>query len=186
MDINTKFGYWMKVAPFTGFKMEKYARPFNVGKHVVPENLNELSIGQLLELSTLPAEDDSIYEVCRITMGMSRKEVDKARAVDVVMFCGWAQGEVEKICRLFTKSKSKPNQMQKKAGIDKLQFGMFGILDWYALRMGITNHDDVLSVPWMRIYKCMDMDEKKAEYEKNYQKVLSDEYRAKGKRNMRR
>ena len=68
MDINTKFGYWIKVAPFAGFKLEKYARPFNVGKHIVPDNLNELSIGQLLELSDLSDDNDCIYEVCRIVL----------------------------------------------------------------------------------------------------------------------
>lgn len=186
MDINTKFGYWIKVAPFTGFKLEKYGRPFNVGKHVVPENLNELSIGQLLELSDLSSDNDCIYDVCRIVLDMNRKEVDKARAVDVVMFCGWVMSEVEKITKLFSRSKSQPTAIEKKAGIEGLQFGMFGLLDWYALRMGITNHDDVLPVPWMRIYRCMDMDDKKAQFNKKLQEVMSDEYRRKNKRNSRK
>lgn len=96
MDINTKFGYWIKVAPFTGFKLEKCSRPAMVGRHNVPDNLNELSIGKLMELSSLPTDDESIYSMCKIIFGMGRKEVDKARAVDVVMFCGWLQGEVER------------------------------------------------------------------------------------------
>lgn len=186
MDINTKFGYWIKVAPFTGFKLGKYARPFNVGKYIVPENLNELSIGQLLELSTLPGEDGSIYEICRIILGMGRKEVDKARAVDVVMFCGWVQGELEEVIKLFSRSKAAPTEREKKAGIEKLDFGMFGLLDWYALRMGITNHDDVLPVPWMRVFRCLDMDEKKTQFNKRLQEVISDEYRRQNKRSMRK
>ena len=186
MDINTKFGYWIKVAPFTGFKMEKYARPSYVGKRAVPDDLSELTIGQLLELSDLSDNNDCIYDVCRIMLGMERKEVDKARAVDVVMFCGWVMSEVEKITKLFSRSKSQPTAIEKKAGIDKLQFGMFGLLDWYALRMGITNHDDVLPVPWMRIYRCMDMDDKKTQFNKKLQEVMSDEYRRKNKRNSRK
>ena len=157
-----------------------------VGRHNVPDNLNELSIGKLMELSSLPTDDESIYSMCEIIFGMGRKEVDRARAVDVVMFCGWLQGEVEKISKLFAKAKGTPTEREKKAGIDKLSFGLFGLLDWYALRMGITNHDDVLPVPWMRVYKCLDMDEKKALFNKKLQEVISDEYRRKNQRGVRK
>lgn len=186
MDISTNFGHWIRIAPFTDFKLERFSRPFNVGNHIVPGNLNELSIGQLLELSDLPDSNDCIYEVCRIVLYMERKEVDKARAVDVVMFCGWVMGEVEKIVNLFSRSKAAPTEREKKAGIDKLNFGMFGLLDWYALRMGITNHDEVLRVPWMRVYKCLDMDEKKTQFNKRLQEVIADEYRRKNKGNRRK
>lgn len=91
-----------------------------------------------------------------------------------------------KISKLFAKAKGTPTEREKKAGIDKLSFGLFGLLDWYALRMGITNHDDVLPVPWMRVYKCLDMDEKKALFNKKLQEVISDEYRRKNQRGVRK
>ena len=56
-----------------------------------------------------------------------------------------------------------------------MRFGLFGMLDWYAVRMGISDHDQVLKVPWLRIYKCMDMDNKRRAYEKRLQKVQADE-----------
>ena len=35
-----------------------------------------------------------------------------------------------------------------------------------ARRMGIKDHDEVLGVPWMRLYKCMEMDGLQREYER--------------------
>ena len=52
MDKKTTFREWLAVVPFTDFQMQTYDRPMRVGKKVVPENLDDLTIGQLIELST--------------------------------------------------------------------------------------------------------------------------------------
>lgn len=183
MDISTKFSYWIKVAPLTGFRMQQFSRPAFVGKHEVPANLNELTIGQLIELSQLKDEAESIYRIAEIVMGISRKDIDNARAVDVVRLAGWVYGETKKINKLFDGvGTSKPTATEKKAGIETLRFGLFGMLDWYALRMRIQDHDQVLGVPWMRIYKCMDMDNKKQRYERNLQRIAAEEMKQKARR----
>ena len=112
-------------------------------------------------------------------MGMQREETDRARAVDVVRLVGWVFGEVEKINKLFNKTKTNYTQRERQAGVEKLQFGLFGMLDWYARRMGIENHDDVLRVPWMRIYKCLDMDTKQSQYERRLNEIAAQELRTK-------
>lgn len=178
MDINTSFKYWLAVATLTSFKVGKYARPRFVGRHEVPENLNGLTIGQLIDLSNVGDSNESLYSIVEIVMGMSRKEVEEARAVDVVMLVGWVSGEVEKINKLFEQADTnKPTKTEKKAGIDTLKFGLFGMLDWYAVRMGIQDHDTVLHTPWLRIYKCMDIDNKRRAYEIRFQKVQANEMR---------
>lgn len=183
MKISTKFGYWIKVAPLTGFQMQEFSRPAFVGKHEVPANLNELTIGQLIELSQLKDDTNSIYRIAEIVMSLSRKEVNKARAVDVVRLAGWVCAETKKINKLFDSvGAAKPTANEKKAGVETLRFGLFGMLDWYALRMRIHDHDEVLSVPWMRIYKCMDMDAKKQKYERNLQRIAAEEMKQKARR----
>lgn len=183
MKINTTFGYWVKVAPLAGFKMQTFTRPAFIGKKATPTTLNELTIGQLIELSQLKDTTESMYNVVEIVMDVGRKEIEKARAVDVVRFIGWVHGEVDKINKLFDKvGGSKPTEKEKKAGIDKLRFGLFGMLDWYALRMRIQDHDTVLAVPWMRIYKCMDMDNKKQKYERNLQRIAAEEMSQRARR----
>ena len=104
-----------------------------------------------------------------------------ARAVDVVRFVGWVTGEVGKINRLFESTSVKPTELERRAGIEKLQFGLFGMLDYYALRMGFQDHDDVLKVKWLRIYKCIDIDNQKNQYQRRLQEVMTNDYRRKSR-----
>lgn len=180
MKKNITFRQWLAIAQHTGFKVGRYSRPHFVAGHSVPANLNGLTIGQLIDLSQLSDTNESLYVITKTVMGLSREEVEKARAVDVVMLVGWVSGEVEKINGLFKSSEtSKPTAAEKKAGIDTLRFGLFGMLDWYAVRMGISDHDQVLQTPWLRIYKCMDMDNKKRTYEIRLQKIYAAEMKMK-------
>lgn len=176
LEIKTKFKEWLVLAQLTTFKVGKYERPPFVGNKPTPENLNSLTIGQLIELSQLKDDNESLYTIVQTVMGMERKEVEEARAVDVVMLVGWVSGEVERINKLFDASDTiKPTDIEKRAGVETLRFGLFGMLDWYALRMGISDHDKVLETPWLRIYKCMDMDNKRKAYEIRLQKLQTEE-----------
>ena len=180
MDINTPFGYWVKVAPLAGYQLEKYTRPAFVGKHEIPDTLDNITIGQLIELSTLH-DDKALYEIPRIILGIEAKELDTLRAVDVVRFIGWTISETERINKLFESTNVKPTEQEKRAGIERLQFGLFGMVDWYAQRMGIADHEQVMQTPWMRIYKCLDMDGKKCLFNRRLSEVINNEYRRKNK-----
>ena len=175
MDKNTTFKYWLAVARHTSYKIGKQPRPAFVGGKRVPDNLNQLSIGQLIDLSQLSDSEESLYQIVTTVLGLSHKEVEQARAFDVVRFVGWVSGEVERINKIFESTNTKPTAREKKAGIEQLNFGLFGMIDWYAKRMGIQDHDQVLSTPWLRIYKCIDMDNKRNQYERRYQEIMNDE-----------
>ena len=84
---------------------------------------------------------------------------------------------MQRINALFDSVKGKPTKEEEKAGIDKLKFGVFGLIDWYALRMGITDHEEVTKVPWGRGYKCLEMDNKRHEFDKRLAKIYEDEHR---------
>ena len=72
--------------------------------------------------------------------------------------------------------------IQKKAGYGDLRFGAFGIIHRYAQMMGISNHDDVEDVPWIRIYKCFDMEKKIALCKIKESKIIEYESKLKAKR----
>ena len=55
------------------------------------------------------------------------------------------------------------------AGVHDLDFGSFGVLDWYAKRMGIANQNDVRDIAWVRIYQCMKNDHEQQLYERRLQ-----------------
>ena len=183
MEITTKFGYWIGVAVHTTYQLQEYHRPEFVGKHEVPATLNELTIGQIISLSTINDSQEPFYSICDIILGMSKDEVDDARAVDVVRFVGWVFSQVKKINKLFESANLTPTQSEVQAGIKKLNFGLFGMLDWYAKRMGYTNHDDVLNVGSMRIYKCLDMDAKTTMFQRKLQENIENDYRRKNRAN---
>lgn len=176
LDLKTTFREWRAIAPFSDFEMRKFSRPAFVGDYQTPETLNDLTIGQLIELSEVN-EHDAFFKICGVILGMQPQDVDKARATDVVRFGGWVLAEVEKINNLFGNIETKPTPQERQAGVDKLKFGLFGLIDWYARRMGITDHDEVFGVAWLRIYKCLDMDTKQNLYQRRLQEVYNNEHR---------
>ena len=182
MKRGTKFSEWLtvvSVARELPFELEKLSRPFKVGKKETPDDLNDLTIGQLMTLSETRDGGELFFVVCEVVMGMSAEETANSDAVEVVTFVGWVISQVQKINRLFEKTKTTPSDKEVKAGINKLNFGMFGLLDWYAQRMGIADHHEVESVEWLRVYKCLEMDTRRAEYNKRLQEIIANDYRRK-------
>lgn len=180
MEKTTKFRDWLVIAEHGHFKMDRFNRPSYVGKVQTPENLYDLTLKQLMQLTEIGDSNESFYSVCNAVMGLSRKDVDDARAVDVVRFVGWVSGEMEKVGKMFEKADGgKPTDIEKRAGIESLRFGLFGMLDWFALRMGIEDHEKVFNYPWLRIYKCMDIDNKTNIYKSRLQKLQAEEMRHK-------
>ncbi len=180
MEKGTKFKHWIVCAlhsDMKGFELEKLSRPAKVGKVATPADLNDMTLGQMVEMSMCKNGVQMFYKVCNVMLGLEPKQVDNCKAVEVVRFTGWMIGQIETINKLFDKAKSKPTDEEVKAGISRLKFGIFGVIDWYACRMGITDHEEVTKVPWLRVYKCMDMDNQVKEFNKRLSKVYADEYR---------
>lgn len=180
MEITTKFKDWLVIAQHSNFEMAKFTRPAFVGGVATPANLFGLTLRQLISLSEIGDTDDSFYSICDSVLGINHDDVDEARAVDVVRFVGWVSGELEKVNRMFEKVEcGKPTDIEKRAGVETLRFGLFGMLDWFAQRMGIEDHDKVLNYPWLRVYKCMDIDNKTNLYKVRLQKLQAEEMRRK-------
>lgn len=179
MKANIKFRDWLILAEVAGYKPEGTAqRPLRIGKVRTPENFNDLTFGQVVDLSNA---GEDVAKVVMITTGMEREKVMKSKATEVVLYILWATEQVAKINRLFAKLKGTPTATEVQAGCDRLNFGIFGMVDAYARRMGITDHDEVLRTPWMVVYKCMKMDYDTREYERRYNKILQDEIKRKKK-----
>lgn len=178
MDIRTDFRTWLILSKHAsnldGLELEKMTRPLKVGKYDTPENLNEMTLGKMIELSEIKTGSEMFYKVCCGLLGMNPLEVDKADAVEVVRFVGWVAGSVNRINKLFDSVKNHPTQEEVQAGIERLNYGIFGLIDWYAKRMGIVNHDDVLNVHWGRVYQCLKMDNETEAFRKRLDKIYSD------------
>ena len=65
------------------------------------------------------------------------------------------------------------------AGVNDLDSGPFGLVDWYARRMGYKDHDEVLRVPWLRVWQTMKIDADRDDYERRLRDVINAKYKVK-------
>lgn len=156
-------------------QMEKLPRPVKVGDVATPDTLNDLTFGQLIKLQSISTTMDVILLPCRELLGLTDEEIMMCDAEQVMGFSMWAAKQVEKINNLFASTSVPPTPEEARAGIEQMQFGMFGLIDYFATRMGITDHEQVESVPWVRIYKCLDIDAKRYVFQRRLRKILSEE-----------
>lgn len=149
-------------------------RPNRMCGRDVPSSLNDLTFG---ELTALSAEGNNIavaLNAARVILGVtSRRRVMNEDAAIVAGFLNFVKDEAARIGALFEALNSRPTADEVAAGVEQLQFGAFGVVDWYALRMGIRNHDDVLSVKWVRIYECMRIDTQRADYQRRLREIVA-------------
>lgn len=145
-------------------------RPAFVAGKEVPATLNMITYGHLDDLSRISTDSDPAARVFKILMDIEAPLVYQMNVFDVFGFLNFAKEEVKRINKLFADIAPSHTTEELAAGIEDLNFGTFGVIDWYARRMGITNQDEVYSVAWVRIYTCMKNDNEQSEYEKRLNK----------------
>lgn len=153
-------------------------RPAFVAGKEVPATLNMITYGQLDDLSRISTDSDPAARVFKILMDIEAPLVYQMNVFDVFGFLNFAKEEVKRINKLFADIAPSHTTEELAAGIEDLNFGTFGVIDWYARRMGITNQDEVYSVAWVRIYTCMKNDNE----QNNYERRLRDEFLKESKR----
>lgn len=128
--------------------------PAKVGRHKVPKDLNGLTLEELDRFwqSRTPAD---LFEAAGHSLfGWTRKRTMAAKALPMMGVLNFVTAELERIARLFEAANTPPTAQELMAGCDALDFGTFGLADWYTLRMGLHDHDKAFSTPWVRIYQC--------------------------------
>ena len=152
-------------------------------KRDVPDTLQMATFGMLTQLQQAAQDNDYIKTCCKLVSvltGVDERIVASRRAYDVLGIVNMVKDEMERIGKLFQSLQTDHTSDEQAAGIERLEFGTFGIVDWYAKRMGIIDHEEVFNTPWARIYQCMKIDHENNEFEKRYRKIL--ENRSKIKR----
>lgn len=159
-------------------------RPDTLCGKKVPVNLNGLTYGQLDDLRDASSQKNDIELAIALTRAVFEEELnlfdeDVNKVFGFVLFC---TSELKRINELFLQLKPHYTSEEKAAGVEKLDFGSFGVLDWYAKRMGIINQNDVRSVAWVRIFQCMKNDHLQQQFERR----LHDVYMRKSDRETRK
>lgn len=146
-----------------------------INGHKCPENLNSLTIGEIMDLSEMQGDSLALFRVCaEKVLHCTPEDADvlKLPAPKVYGFINFARSELERIKGLFDTLKTEPTPEEQEAGINDLNFGMFGMLDSYALRMGITSHDEAAKTPWLNVFACLRIDNATREYRKRLNEIV--------------
>ncbi len=148
-------------------------RPEKIGGKYTPSSLDNLTMGQLAELLT--SDTPTLADFLKVIMGLSVNDVMDEPAQKVYGFMNFVTKEFERIGELFKQLEGSYTSEQIQAGVMQLDTGgIFGTIDWYARRMGITHHDDVLEVPWLHVWQCAKNDKNVGLYEMRLHKILLD------------
>lgn len=174
IDKNTTFAefcYYMDVFDVSGDKFESMLNELK--SYPVPEmfnkSLGELKFRQLNDLQeSIKDFNDLLFDSFEIIYYASKEYVMTLPAFDCLRFALFVKDELEYISKLFKEIEYKPTPEEQRAGINNTSSGFFGLIDWYARRMGITNHDRVVELQWLTIYKCLKMDFDKNMFERRY------------------
>ena len=149
----------------------------------VPESLDDITLGDLVDLQAMKTTDDFIFEPPKIILGLSKETILECTVYEVFSFVSFVKSEIERIVKLWDKIKYKPTPEELQAGINTINHGFFGIADWYARRMGITDQQAVFdTVKWLRVYTCIKNDNENSKFEKKYRDVLNNKQNKKSKK----
>jgi len=152
--------------------------PETIAKKAVPENLNLLMWAQFAALSSLDGKtDESFFAPFEIILDLKKDRLLDCKLFDIFGFLLFVKNELERIAKLFESIKPKPTSEEIQAGINKLNFGLFGTLDWYARRMGFTDHQEAEKMPLIRIFQCMKIDNETAQFEKRLREIINKKYK---------
>lgn len=141
-----------------------------------PEDLNSITIGQLFDLQTAVQSENMrtiVTESARILLGVAPIKVLRSRADHAIGFALWVMRELERIAKMWKAISPTPSAEAVQAGIDKLDFGQFGTIDWYASRQGYKDQEEVMSVPWVRIWQCMKMDNERGAFQERLREIVA-------------
>lgn len=162
-----------KLRPDISTRLEILKKPYSVCKVKTPATLNDLSIGDLMQLQSITTDSDFIFTPGMVVLNLTERKLLNADSEEVLGFSYWVAKEMKRINKLFASTSVPPTPEERQAGADSLNFGMFGLLDYYAQRMGITDHEEVERVPWIRVYKCLDMDAERTRFERRLRTILN-------------
>lgn len=150
-------------------------RPKRVGWIRTPESLDGLTMEELATFWSVKDTPSLFDTTARILLHV--RTAKHVPVLDMMGLVNFVSAELERINALWESIPSSRTPEEIQAGVSQLKFGVFGIIDWYARRMGITDHDVALKTPWVRVYQCMRNDAEEALYRKRLNEVISNKHK---------
>lgn len=159
-------------------QIKALATPTEVCGAEVPKDLNGMTMGQLLQLQAC-SQEEILVKAVPIILGVPADRVEHEQAERVLAFNMFVARELERIAGLFASIALPLTPLQEKAGYGKLNFGAFALVDAFAQRMHITDHEEVERVPWVRVFQCFKMDAEREMCRRRAEEIQMQEMRSK-------
>lgn len=161
------------LTPESRAALMRLPKPDKVCGRRTPRDLNDLTIGELLDLQTGSDAHGLIERIASVILKVRPGRCYRERADRMLGFVFWVGRELERIASLFASVSSQPTPDEIKAGINDLDFGAFGILDWYSHRQGYQDQNDAAKVAWVRVHECLRIDNKRAAFERRLREIIA-------------
>jgi hypothetical protein len=145
------------------------ACPAEIGGKAAPQSLDDITLGQLVQLEAIGANSGIFEAIGVVLLGKPAGWAMTAPALEMLGLRNMVLREQERIAALFASLTREHTAAEIMAGVEQLNFGMFGLADWYARRMGIHDHDAAFATPWIRVWQCQKNDIMEAEYQRRLQ-----------------
>lgn len=154
--------------------LKEVAPPARVADIEVPQDLNDLTLGQLVQLEDIGRNKGVFAAVAVVLLGKDAEWAMTAPALPMLGLRNMVVKEQDRIAGLFRLLTKEHTAAEIMAGVEQMNFGMFGLADWYARRMHLATHDEAFNTPWLRIWQCRKNDMDEAEYQRRLQKAEAD------------
>ncbi len=136
------------------------------------QNLNEITYGQRIDLSEIKAEN-FIYLPLKVLYNLT--DIANLKASDVIRFSAMVvNGLIELNERDEKYLVYEPEEHELKAGVKKMNHGLFGVIDNIARRCPQYTHEDILNLSQQKVYMMLKIDIDNANYAKRLRKVMSE------------
>lgn len=142
----------------------------------VPQDLNSLTLEGLTRLWTIKSSRDVFIAAGGALLGLSEAETLRSPLLPMLGIVNMVSRELPKIADMWDRAHGDPTADELAAGCAQLDFGIFGLADWYARRMGMTSHDEAFATPWLRVWQCAVNDERVRQYNVRLAEVQRQHY----------
>lgn len=147
-----------------------------------PQSLDGITYAGLVALQQAAAKGYAALAeaACRVLLDIGPAEVAALPAYDVAGLANMVLRELERIGKLFETCKVEPSDIEKRANPPAGDW--FAMVDWYARRMGYTDHNAAAEVRWEYYLRCATIDAEQNRYERRRAALQLEEMKRKQKK----
>lgn len=138
------------------------------------QDLSKITYGNRIDLSELNAEN-FITLPLKVLHGVSEIDLIKLNAAEVIRFSFMVAEGLNELNQRDEKYLAyDPEDDELKAGIKKMNHGVFGIIDTIARRCPQYTHEDILNLSDQKVFMMLKIDIDNANYSKRLRKVMTE------------